>query len=228
MPIYFTPSYNVLGKITVKDLETNETKTIDIYCVYGDIRDTEFAAYGYEYDSINLYDHNMRDLSERLVQTKILHEITHGFQQYKEQSKQYQDIIQKKQPFDWNTYYKEPIEFDTHLNELVYNINQKCKEFLEGIIKTKELSVKKLLKMRLETFLKEIKVFIKTPLESYMEFEELPLPKWTESIEEFLKTIQTDRKLWNKFKQKLTALYNDLEKKSVRILQRNSLIDRKN
>ena len=227
MPKYFTPSDNLVAKVTITDLETNEPKTIDVYCIYGDIGDTEYAAYGYDYDSINIYDNNMKDLSERLVQSKILHELTHGFQQYKEQSKKFQKMLGKDQPFDWETYYKAPTEIDSHFNEIAYNINQKHREFLNGIVSTKELSIKKLLKMRLETFMKELKVFIETPLESYTELEELPLPKWTESIEDFLKTIKTDKKLWNKFKQKLINLYNNLEKKSVRILQRNSLIQSK-
>lgn len=227
MPKYFTPSDNLLAKVTINDLETKEPKTIDVYCIYGDIGDTDYAAYGYDYNSINIYDNNIKGLSERLVQSKILHELTHGFQQYKEQSKKFQQMIGKDKVFDWETYFKEPIEFDSHLNEIVYNINQKHREFLKGIMATTELPVKKLLKMRLETFMKELKVFINAPLDIYYDLEELPLPKWTESMEDFLRTIKSDKKLWNKFKSKLQNLYNDLEKKSVRIMQRNSLIKSK-
>lgn len=225
MPKYFTAADNLVGKVTVTDLETNEPKTIDVYCIYGDIGDTDYAAYGYDYDSINIYDNNMKDLSERLVQSKILHELTHGFQQYKEQSKKFQKMLGKENAFNWDTYYKEPIEFDSHLNEIVYNINQKHREFLRGIMSTNEILTKKLLKMRLETFMKEIKVFINAPLESYTDLEELPLPRWTESFEGFLTTIKKNKKLWNKFKSKLQNLYNNLEKKSVRILQKNSLVN---
>jgi hypothetical protein len=224
MPKYFTPSDNLLATVTITDLETKEPKKIDVYCIYGDIGDTDYAAYGHEYNSINIYDNNIKGLSERLVQSKILHELTHGFQQHKEQTKKFQQMIGKDKVFDWETYFKEPIEFDAHLNEIAYNINQKHREFLKGIMATKELPIKKLLKMRLETFMKELKVFIQAPLEAYTELKELPLPKWTESFQDFISTIKTNKKLWNKFKLKLQNLYNDLEKKSVRIMQRNSLI----
>ena len=220
MPKYFTPSDNLVAKVTITDLETNEPKTIDVYCVYGDIGDTDYAAYGYDYDSINIYDSNMKGLSERLVQSKILHELTHGFQQYKGQSTKFQQMIGKNRSFNWETYYKEPIEFDAHLNEISYNINQKYKEFVKGILTTTELPVKKLLKMRLETFIKELQVFSKAPLESYFELEELPLPKWTESLEDFLQKIKESPVLLNKFKLKIKKLSDSLLKKTELILKK--------
>ncbi len=221
MPTYFTPADNLLGKVTVKDLETNEPKTIDVYCVYGDIGDTEYAAYSGTYESINLYDENIKGLSEALVQSKILHEITHSFQQYKGQSEKYQQTIDKKQSFDWETYFKEPIEVDTHLNEIAYNINARYKDFVKSILTAKEVAVKKLLMRRLETFIKELKVFTEAPLESYFELEELPLPRYAHSLEGFLQTISKDEKLRIKFKQKMVRLYKSLKVRSSRIINKD-------
>ena len=220
MPTYFTPVDNLLGKVSILDLETNEKKTIDVYCVYGDIGDTEQAAYSQEYEAINIYDENIKGLSEALVQSKILHELTHGFQEYKGQTKKYQQMIGKERPFDWDVYHKEPIEFDTHINEIAYNINVKYKDFVKSILTAKDPAVKKLLKMRLQTFIKELKVFTEAPLESYLDLEELPLPRYTQTLEEFLRTINQDKKLWNKFKQKVSRLYEKLKIQADRLIRK--------
>ena len=79
MPSYFTPSTNLLGRVVVRDLQTNKKKKIDVYCVYGDIGDVDYAAYAITYETINLYDNNIKDLSEQSIRAKLLHEVTHSF-----------------------------------------------------------------------------------------------------------------------------------------------------
>jgi len=103
---------------------------------------------------------------------------------------------------------------------IAYNINVKYKDFVKSILTAKDPAVKKLLKMRLQTFIKELKVFTEAPLESYLDLEELPLPRYTQTLEEFLRTINQDKKLWNKFKQKVSRLYEKLKIQADRLIRK--------
>jgi hypothetical protein len=210
MPVYFTPATNLMGKVVVKDLQTNEKKTIDVYCVYGDIGDVEYAAYGHSYETINLYDNNIKDLSDQAIASKIIHEITHGFQQYKDYSQKYLTSTDEKEPIDAELYYNEPIEVDSHLNEIAFNIINKFKQLNKAVAKAEQPASKMIFQKRIDYLLKELKVFAQAPLEVYLDLEELPLPSFTETMEEFLRAVSKNERLKNKFKLKMVDLYNKL------------------
>ena len=210
MPNYFTPATNLMGKVVVKDLQTKEKKTIDVYCVYGDIGDVEYAAYGHSYESINLYDNNIKDLSDQEIASKIIHEITHGFQQYKDYSQKYLSSSDKGEPIDAELYYNEPIEVDSHLNEIAFNIVNKFKQLNKAKAKAEQPASKMIFQKRIDYLLKELKVFVQAPLETYLDLEELPLPSFTETMEEFLRSVSKNEQSKNKFKTKMVNLYNKL------------------
>lgn len=208
MPSYFAPEFGVLN---VVDLESGEKKQVKVMCVYGDIT-TDWAAYNEGYESINLYDENMKELPLSLVESKILHEATHAFQQYKATSKKYEKASRSNFEDEgaYKVYYEEPIEYDTHLNEIVYNIREKFKMLLNGVKKAKEDATKKVLQKRLDLFLTELRIFTKASPDVYFDIEELTLPSELKHFENFLSSIKDEPKLWNKFKLKMVLLYKEL------------------
>lgn len=214
MPTYFTPMEKPLGKVKVIDLETKEEKVITVFCVYGNIGD-EYAAYSENFETVNLYDKNIKGLSLRLVESKILHEITHAFQEYKGVSSRYRAATDSEEPVSAELYYKEPIEYDTHLNEVVYNIRQKHQELVDGIKKAKDPATKRILENRLDLFFTELRVLTKAQPEAYFDLGELTLPSYVANMKDFLDTVRDDRKLWTKFKLKMSELYQKLTDEDV-------------
>jgi hypothetical protein len=164
----------------------------------------------------NLYDQNLKDLSLRLIESKLLHEITHGFQEYKGTSSRYRAASDSEEPLSAEIYYKEPTEYDTHLNEIIYNIREKHQELIDGIKKAKEPAIKRVFENRLQLFFGQLVGLITAPGDVYFELEELTLPGYTSDFEDFLYTIKKDHRLWNKFKLKLTNFYQQLTGKDVR------------
>ena len=216
MPTYFTPQNKPLAKIKLIDLQTKEEKTITIFCVYGDVGEDTYAAYSENFETINFYDNNVKDLSLNLIESKILHEVTHGFQQYKGLSSKFNAALNTKSPVDAELYYKEPIEYDTHLNEIIYHIREKHQELVNAIRKTKEPAVKKILENRLNLFFQQISTLITADPDSYFELEELTLPYYVSDFEDFLATIKDDTDLWVKFTSKLNNFYEKTTGKDVR------------
>jgi hypothetical protein len=215
MPDYFAPKFGVL---TLVDLESGKKEKIKVMCVYGDITD-DWAAYSDNFHTINLYDNNLKDLPQVLVESKILHEATHAFQQYKSTSSEYTKSSNSEEGLDAEVYYKEPIEYDTHLNEIVYNIRQKYDMLTSSIKKAKEEATKRVLQNRLDLFLQELKVLIKADPESYFKLKELTLPSYLRNFENFLETIKGDSPdkspLWKKFKLKMVDLYQKLSPENL-------------
>jgi hypothetical protein len=215
MPDYFAPKF---GSLTVMDLETNEKEKIQVMCVYGDVTEA-WAAYSDNFHTINLYDENLKSLSPALIESKILHEATHAFQQYKGVSGRYTKKSDSGEDLDVENYYKRPIEYDSHLNEIVYNIRQKFNMLVTSIKKAKEDATKRVLQNRLDLFLQELKVLIKADPESYFKLKELTLPSYLQNFENFLETIKGESSdkspLWKKFKLKMVNLYNELSSENL-------------
>ena len=125
--------------------------------------------------------------------------------------KDYEENVSKSsKDFDEEKYYLEPIELDSHLNEIGFTIRKKHKTLKEGVKKAKDPAAKRVLQNRLDLFLQELKVFTKTPLEAYLDLKELELPTYLKDFEEFLKIIKSKTQYWQKFKNKMLDLYDEL------------------
>lgn len=208
-PKYFAPN---IASVTIDDLETGESKKVNVLIIYGNVTN-DYASYIQSFEAINLFNYNVHTFSTQRIESLILHEITHSFQQYKKVSKDYESNVEKSaKEFDVEKYYLEPIEFDTHLNEIAFTIRKKFKTLSDSIKKAKEPSTKNLLQKRLNVFLQELRVFTKSPLEVYLDLKELPLPKYLEDFEVFLETIKSKPKHWTKFKTKMVQLHDELSK----------------
>jgi hypothetical protein len=208
MPRYFK---NSIGNVTVFDFENKENIKIQFVVIYGNVV-TDFASYSEQFHAVNLFNNNLKNLTAERIESLILHELTHAFQEYKLTSDEYDTEAGKPSgQFRQDVYYKEPIELDTHLNEIAYTLNQKYKTLKDGIKRAKDPATQKILSNRLNLFLQELKVLIKAPPESYFKFKELNLPFYLQDFDNFLKTIKDDKELWKKFKLKLVNFYNSLE-----------------
>jgi len=205
-PKYFAPK---MSTIVITDLKTQEKKRIRFLCIYGNNITDNYATFREDFSAVHLYDDNLKDLPVERIESIILHELTHGFQEYKDYSKKFTKMRQKGR-FNLDVYHLEPIEFDSHLNEIAYLTSQKYKKLKEGIKKTQEQAAKYILEKRLETFLTELRVLIKSPPETYFKFKELTLPTHLIDFESFLKSISKRPDYWKKFKTKMINLYNQL------------------
>ena len=115
------PKYFALDIATIKvfDLETKKNVKVKVHCIYGDVTE-DYASYVDHYRSINIFDENLKGLSLSMIKSKILHEITHAFQQYKLTSTKYDKVASKdledQTKEEGDVYYTEPVEFDAHTN----------------------------------------------------------------------------------------------------------------
>jgi hypothetical protein len=196
-----------------KDLETNKMVTYNVYVAFGE-DSNDYAICDTEYKIIVIYDNACRSLSKEKLATIIVHEITHGFQQYKHYTKKYQNLKTQKsakaQKKASTLYHKEPVEFDAFTTELSYAIRKEHQRIKSNIINSKLPETKKLMEKKLEKFLLELKLFIQSPLDTYFVHKELSLPSSLSGFEDLLESIQQDPKLWKSFKTKMVNLYNEL------------------
>ena len=208
------PGYTHMVLMTttsIFDLETNKNKKIEVYVIYGNPKVSKNLDDVAEYNDVNrtifLYDYQCKQLNLTDLEAAILHEFTHGFQQYKNISDQDEEDDQEEQhEFD---YYLSPEEVDAYLTELAYRIRLEHSNLL-SLLKTPNKSSNSTNLKKLNKFLLELKVFIQSPLETYFVYKELRLPKSIKQSEAFLETIANFTPYWNKFKIKMTKLYNEL------------------
>lgn len=213
-PSFFAPK---MAYVIITDLEDQGKERIRFMCLYGDDIGTNYATYSDKHGTVHLYDDNLKDLPQQRIESLILHELTHGFQEYKKTSDEY-NAMGGKGKFLPQVYYPEPVEYDSHLNEIAYLTTQKYKMLKDGIKKAKEEVTKHILERRLETFLTELRLIIKSPPETYFKFKELDLPTHLLDFELFLKVVSKKPDLWKKFKTKMVNLYTQLTGKSVSTL----------
>lgn len=203
---------------TITDLETNKNKAIQVYVIYGKPKVPENVDDVAEYNDVNrtifLFDYQCKQLDLNELEAAVLHEFTHGFQQYKGKEGEEEDDdeeLQTKEPDPDNfNYYLSPYEVDAYLTELAYRIRLENNQLLTNIKKTKTPAEKSSALKSHEKFLLELKLFIQSPLETYFVHNELQLPTTIKSSEAFLETIANFTTYWNKFKIKMTKLYQEL------------------
>lgn len=195
-----------------KDLTKNKNKTITIMVAYGG-RDSSYANYD-EDNEIVLLNHDMiKSLTDLEIEAIIMHELTHGFQEYKASSELYQKALKrmaKGLPYNKQVYFSEPLEFDAHVTELAHRIREEFYARQEAITNAVLPEAKKVLEKRLERFLLELNLFSRSDSKSYLTYKELPLPQFCSTHEEFLEIVAKNPELWRKLKEKLASLYINL------------------
>ena len=210
---------SIAEKIKVVDLTTNEEKPIDFLVAFGKY-DGPLGYYDQVNEFIVLFDYQAEDLSPTELLATLVHELTHSFQQYKSQSEEYGEEVEKMskgKKYDPNIYFMEPLELDAHLTELAFRIKKDFQKLIGDIEASKQEATKNIMKKRLEKFLLELKVFIKSGAETYFEYEELPIPEFLSRHDEFVEILKDHPREWKKFKQRLVDLYDDLEEEQKNI-----------
>ena len=210
---------SIAEKIKVVDLTTNEEKPIDFLVAFGKY-DGPLGYYDQVNEFIVLFDYQAEDLSPTELLATLVHELTHSFQQYKSQSEEYGEEVEKMskgKKYDPNIYFMEPLELDAHLTELAFRIKKDFQKLIGDIEASKQEATKNIMKKRLEKFLLELKVFIKSGAETYFDYEELPIPEFLSRHDEFVEILKDHPREWKKFKQRLVDLYDDLEEEQKNI-----------
>lgn len=202
----------VADTFRLKDLETEEILYIKLIIAYG-TAEGSYGEFNEDGKVMTLFDDNIKYFSLQQVEGIITHELTHGFQQYKYASGEYEEQtekIEKGQEFDVKIYYSEPVEYDAITTEFGFAVKKHIEYLQEGIEKAREKLTKMILQKRLDRFFLQLKIFIRSEAKAYFDYEELELPSIFERFAEFLEAIQDNPKLWKKLKNKLTNLYVDV------------------
>lgn len=201
-----------MNKVNFKDLTDNEVKEAEVIIAYGG-NGSSWAHYDGENHIMTLYHNEIKTLTDLEIEAVIMHELTHGFQEYKTTSEKYKKVLRKMAkglPYNQKTYFSEPVEFDAHLTELLFRIKQEYAKLIDSSEQAEHTETSKVFQRRIKKYLLELKLFIKSDAKSYLAFEELPLPQFFSTHQDFLKTISTVPELWKKLKEKLAMLYLEL------------------
>lgn len=205
--------YFVIPKtFNLTDSETGKPIKISLLITFGDNRDSDGS-----YDSTNnimlLYGESCKRLGDEELEAVVAHELTHATQQYKKMSDVYVDALHKMaagKSYDVKAYYLEPRELDAQSTELAYRIKQEFEKRKQDINKAKDPVTKKMMEKKLEKFVLELKLFVRSGIETYFKYRELPVPAFVSNHEEYLETLRSEPRAWKTLKGKLVNLYIQL------------------
>lgn len=203
-----------MSEIEFKDLTDKTHKTAKILIAYGG-NGTSLGHYDDKNAVMTLYHNEIKKLTDLEIEAVIIHELTHGFQEYKATSDQYKKALKKMAkglPYNKKAYFSEPIELDAHLTELAIRIKEEYAKLVESSEQAEYEETSRVFQKRIEKFLLELKLFIKSDAKSYLNYEELPLPQFFSTHQDFLENISKTPNLWKKLKEKLSVLYLELTK----------------
>jgi hypothetical protein len=201
--------FSEIDDIRFRDLKTNKLNQVKVLLAFDTVSST-LAHYDEVNNFIVLFQDNIKYLSDVELEAILIHELTHGFQEYKTASPEYDIEIKKMakgKPFDKEIYHLEPLEFDAHLTELSYRIKEDYNKLKQSIRNSVLPESKRVFENRLEKFLLEMKLFIKSNPNSYLKYEELPTPKFFSKHQDFLSVISEHPSFWRKLKEKMVGLY---------------------
>jgi hypothetical protein len=216
-----------LTTIKFVDLSTNKEVKYNVLLAIGK-NNENYAICDDTNKLIVIYDYPCRNLDRNNFVSVMVHEITHGFQQYKKYSDKYEKMKANKKSSSADLtaqYYKQSIEIDAFMTEIGHTIRSEfqqiqndIKDAEHDIERSKFPETKKLLQRKVDAllekqkkFLLELKLFITSPFKNYFLYKEIPLPYSLERFEEMMKFIHKSPETWKKvFKPKLNNLYNKL------------------
>lgn len=200
-----------LTKTTFLDLKNKKDVTATVYVAYGE-QGEDYASYDTSNNIFIIYDELCRGLDREKIVSTVVHELTHGFQEYKKFSDEYKKQLAKKTKTTafYNAYYTQPIEFDAFTTEIGFSIRRKFNQLRSGIAEAKEEATKHVLQKRLEKFLLEFKQFFSSPIENYIVFKELPIPSILSTFEDLFETLKKNPDLLKLVRVKMFKLYEEL------------------
>ena len=220
-----------IGKIPILNIKIKDKTKIGIINVTLDNKKIKIpvilttlanAIAGQYYEDSNTIELNINKIvffKRNEIYSILTHEVIHALQKYKKTSQKYKNAVDElnkgkeiKNPKD---YYTEPAEMEAQLSGLMYNIKS-----VYTALKRKNLEVyksKSAWKNDKDKFLLTLRLFIKSPYETYGDFltygeyKELELPYFLQPYLKLLRILHSNVKLWRKFKLKLVDLYNELK-----------------
>jgi hypothetical protein len=203
-----------IGVARFQDLQTSKNRRFSVY-IASETDTEDYAMCDAIGGVIIIYDDNCKNLSEDKLVSTIYHEIVHGLQQHKTYSKKYEKMKQDPSLKDsdelWAQYHKETNEFDAFGEEIALHVRKHFDKLKENIDKSLFPQTKKVMEDKLKKFILELKLFVRSPLDNYIVFKELPLPLPFRTFVDFLKYIYKSPKHWQSFKKKLNELLKQLK-----------------
>lgn len=217
------PRYEYLGTLNTVNRSTKTDQQIHVYVLFN--CNSDASGMYYEDDNeIFLFHENLKFQSEGYIHEILSHETVHAVQHYKKQSQSYVRAVGAKQfgPKRKKAYYSEPIEREATLGGIVAQINKRVDDHLAIIKKEKEQNKSEAVLFyytrTLESLLKSIELFAKTPPENYLKYKELPLPAPIAHRYEFFQVLSSDPKLRREYQLKMINLSEKLNKKAKEFL----------
>lgn len=222
------PRYEFLGPIYIRDRSTKEKRTINVFVIFNS-KGNDGGVYFDDDSEIFLYHNNLKTGSSEYIHETITHETIHAVQHYKKMSSAYSRAVTAKQfgPKRRAAYYSEPMEREATIGGLVAQIrktfNSHLKVIENEIVKNKTNNVIRYYIIKLETFLKSISIFAKTPPENYLKYRELPLPTPIAHREEFFSVMSRDPKLRREYQLKMVSLSREMTDQAKEFFEKNNL-----
>jgi len=222
------PRYDFLGVINIKDRSTEEERAINVFVIFN-VDSNASGVYYDEEGEIFLFHDILKYESSRYVHEILTHETIHAVQHYKKMSTAYSRAVAAKRfgPKSKTAYYTEPMEREATIGGLVAQILKTFNDHLNNInneIKNKKSeNVIRYYLIKLETFLKSIEVFAKTPPENYLKYKELPLPAPISHRYEFFSVLSENPKLRREYQKKIISLSNQMMEKANVFLKKHNL-----
>jgi hypothetical protein len=222
------PRYDFLGSIHIRDRSSKEKRTVNVFVIFNSTG-SDGGVYFDSDSEIFLYHNNLKYEPSAYIHEIITHETIHAVQHYKKMSTAYSRAVTAKQfgPKRKAAYYTEPMEREATIGGLVAQIRKTFNEHLniiEGeIARNKPNNVIRYYIIKLETFLKSIEMFAKTPPENYIKYKELPLPAPISHREEFFSVMSKDPKLRREYQLKMTSLAREMINQAREFFEKNNL-----
>lgn len=222
------PRYDFLGTIHIRDRSTKEKRDVNVFVIFNS-RGSDGGVYFDDDSEIFLYHNTIKHEPSSYIHEIITHETIHAVQHYKKMSTGYSRAVTTKRfgPKSKTAYYTEPMEREATISGLVAQIRKKFKDYLNvidtEIKKGKADNVVRYYTIKLETFLKSLEIFAKTPPENYLKYNELPLPAPIAHRQEFFSVMSKDPKLRREYQLKFNSLSQEMNEIAKDFLSKNNL-----
>lgn len=220
--------FEFLGALKIIDRSVNKRRKINVFIIFNGDGDANGAYYD-KRNEIFLYHNNLRHESADFIHEILTHEAVHAAQHYKTMSKKYSRAVVSKRfgPKTKRDYYTEPMEREATISGVVASTLKTFNSHLQlienEIKRGKADMVIYYYVKKLETFLKSMEIFAKTPPENYLKHQELPLPTPIAHRSEFFSILSNDPKLRREYQLKMLTTTQEMIKNAKEVLKKYNL-----